>query len=92
MADNQHKGASAVPAVTIHSSPAFAEQHLETSAEVWAPMLVEAAEPHLGELPHVVRTHRWRYAMPTTTFADGKTVSVPDGVTAVRWMRWPCPS
>lgn len=79
MADNQHKGASAVPAVTIHSSPAFAEQHLETSAEVWAPMLVEAAEPHLGELPHVVRTHRWRYAMPATTFADG-AITVDDGL------------
>ena len=79
MGDNHHKGASAVPAVTIHSSPAFAERHLETSAEVWAALLVEAAEPHLGELPRVVRTHRWRYAMPTTTFTDG-AITVDDGL------------
>jgi renalase len=64
MADNQQKGVSEIPAVTVHSSHAFASEHLEETPEQWLPGLVEAAQQHLSG--GVVRSHghRWRYSLP----------------------------
>jgi renalase len=71
MADNQHKGVSPVPALTIHSSPRFAARHLEDDPGVWSALLLDAARPH--HEGDVVRTieHRWRHAQPRTTRDDG---------------------
>lgn len=71
IADNQHKGVSEVPAVTIHSSPQFAEANLETDAELWVPQLVEAVEPYLAGKVIETRGHRWRYSQPRRTFEIG---------------------
>jgi predicted NAD/FAD-dependent oxidoreductase len=67
MADNQQKGVSAVPALTIHSSPEFAEKNLESDPDRWTAELLLAARPfHEGTVVNAV-AHRWRFAQPQTT-------------------------
>jgi hypothetical protein len=71
MADNQHKGISAVPAVTIHSAPEYADRNLDTDPAVWVAALVESAQPHLAGSIVDATGHRWRYSQPRTTFDNG---------------------
>lgn len=71
MADNQHKGTSQVPAVTIHSTADFARAHLDDAPEAWAQRLVAQAAPHLSGRVVAAKPHRWRYAEPQTTFEIG---------------------
>ena len=67
MADNQQKGVSVVPAMTIHSSPEFARAHLGSNPDRWMSELLAAARPfHEGTVVHAV-AHRWRFAQPQTT-------------------------
>ena len=71
MADNQHKGVSAIPAITIHSSPQFAADRLDDEPGDWMKELVETARPHhRGRVVEAV-PHRWRYSQPRTTRNDG---------------------
>jgi predicted NAD/FAD-dependent oxidoreductase len=71
MADNQKKGVSAVPALTIHSSPEFAEKNLESDPDRWMGKLLLAARPfHEGTVVKAV-AHRWRFAQPQTTVDVG---------------------
>ena len=71
MADNQHKGISGEPAVTVHSTPEFAAANLESPPQAWVAELVEAAAAHLAG--SIVRTtsHRWRYSQPRRTLEIG---------------------
>ena len=71
IADNQQKGVSAVPAVTIHSTPEFAAANLEAEQESWVAQLVEAARPRLAAPIVEVTGHRWRYSQPRRTFDVG---------------------
>jgi predicted NAD/FAD-dependent oxidoreductase len=71
IADNQHKGVSAVPAVTIHSTPEFAALHLEDPPERWAAALVDHAGPFLSGRITEYYGHPWRYAQPRSTFDVG---------------------
>jgi predicted NAD/FAD-dependent oxidoreductase len=71
IADNRHKGVSEVPAVTIHSTPGYAQSRLEATPSVWLGDL-------LGEFQRLVGTpvieaiaHRWRYSMPTNPLDTG---------------------
>jgi predicted NAD/FAD-dependent oxidoreductase len=69
--DNQHKGISAEPAVTIHGSPAFSRAYLEAEPKDWVDDLVAAAQPHLGSVVIKATGHRWRFAQPQTTLSSG---------------------
>jgi predicted NAD/FAD-dependent oxidoreductase len=71
MADNQHKGTSPTPAITIHSTPSFAARHLEEDYESWVPELVGAAGPLLSSPILEAIGHRWRYAEPRINFDTG---------------------
>lgn len=71
IADNQSKGASRVPSVTIHSSAAFAVEHLDHEPMGWTRALVDAAEPHLDGAVRSAVGHRWRFSRPRTTRTDG---------------------
>jgi renalase len=76
LADNQHKGASPIPALTIHSSARFAASRLAAAPDEWAAELIAIARPlHDGVVVHH-RTHRWLYAAPRETSTVG-AVSVP---------------
>lgn len=74
LADNYHKGTSVVPSLTIHSTPAFAAQHLEEDPDVWIGLLVEAAGPLIGSRVTNAVGHRWRFAEPATTATTGAPV------------------
>jgi predicted NAD/FAD-dependent oxidoreductase len=71
LADNQHKGTSEIPAITIHSTADFARVHLDDEPEAWAQQLIAQAAPHLGGGIVAAKPHRWRYAEPQTTFDMG---------------------
>jgi hypothetical protein len=74
IADNHHKGVSATPAVTIHSSAGFALEHLEDDPAAWTDLLLAEAAPHLAGTVTAAVGHRWRYSQPRTTRNDGSRV------------------
>ena len=71
LADNQQKGVSAIPALTVHSSAQFAADHLDEDPAAWSVKLLAAAQLH--HAGNVVDTlaHRWRYAQPRYARNDG---------------------
>ncbi len=71
LADNQQKGVSAVPALTVHSSAQFAADHLEADPAEWSVELLRAAQPHHDGNVIDALTHRWRYAQPRSARNDG---------------------
>ena len=71
MADNQHKGVSPMPAVTIHSAPEFAQENLDSDPTEWVAKLAEAASLHLAGSIIATTGHRWRYSQPRTTVEVG---------------------
>ncbi|MDJ0952767.1 MAG: FAD-dependent oxidoreductase [Acidimicrobiia bacterium] len=77
IADNQHKGTSAVPAVTVHSSASYAMEHLEADPDFWVDRLVEAAAPHLSGSVVDATGHRWRYSQPRRVFDVGAVAAAP---------------
>jgi predicted NAD/FAD-dependent oxidoreductase len=64
MADNQRKGVSKLPAVTIHATPAFSREHWDTDAEVVIDLLLAAAQLQTAARRDDTQLHRWRYARP----------------------------
>ncbi len=79
IADNQHKGVSSAPAVTVHSSPAFARRHLEEGPAEWLPLIVAEVEARLPGRVVDAHGHRWRYSMPTNPLDVG-AIEVQPGV------------
>ncbi len=78
MADNQQKGISDVPAVTIHSGPEFTHAHYEDDRDAVAKLLIEAARPQLGEAQVVAyQVQRWRYSQPSNMHPE-KTLFTAD--------------
>lgn len=71
MGDNQHKGTSAVPAVTVHATAEFSVEHLEEPASRWEEALRNAAAPFFASQIRHVAGHRWRFAQPRRTFDVG---------------------
>jgi len=62
MADNQRKGISSSPAVTIHATADFSREHWLSPDEVVVAALLAAAG--LPAAPSVAQVQRWRYARP----------------------------
>lgn len=70
LADNEHKGTSAVPSITVHSTPGFAAEHID-GGPGWVDALLAAARPfHAGDVVEV-HAHPWRYAEPERTLDEG---------------------
>ena len=78
IADNHHKGVSAIPAVTIHSSAPFAARHIDDPDEAWVEHLVDAARPLLAADVASATGHRWRYSMPVDPLDDGAVALLRD--------------
>ena len=72
--DNQRKGISEAPGITVHAGPGWSREHFEADeAEVTASLLSFAAE-QLGTdpIPRVVETSitRWRYSWVTQPYPE----------------------
>ena len=64
MADNQQKGISTLPAVTIHGSPEFSNAHFDDPPDEVARLLLREAAPWLGSTVVTYQIKRWRYSIP----------------------------
>ncbi len=67
IADNQLKGVSAVPAVTIHATAAFSLEHWDVDRQTSGQKLLEAARPWLGSDVIEFVVHGWRYSKPISS-------------------------
>lgn len=64
IADNQLKGISAEPAVTIHATHAFSLKHWEQDRQESGRALLDAAQEWLGTGIKTFQVHGWRYSKP----------------------------
>ena len=64
IADNQLKGISAEPAVTIHATHAFSMEHWERNWQDSGRALLHAAAEWLGAGIKTFQVHGWRYSKP----------------------------
>ena len=71
IADNQQKGISMdVPAVTIHASAEFAQQHWNSADEVRGPLMLEAASRYLKSAVNEYSCHRWGFTLPLNPYSQ----------------------
>jgi hypothetical protein len=71
VADNWAKGVSAVPALTLHASPRWSEEHWDDDRDDLLAALERHAAPWLGAARIVERqVKRWRFATPRRTWPD----------------------
>lgn len=69
--DNQAKGISAAPAVTLHAGPAWSEAHWDDDPGTAREALLELARPWFGEAEVVeAQLKRWRFATPRSVWPD----------------------
>jgi renalase len=80
LADNQQKGISAVPALTVHASGAFSRQHFDDPPEEVAAALIELVRPWIDGDPSTALVgqslHRWKFATPTTIIPEPMVAAV----------------
>lgn len=62
IADNQIKGISDFPCVTIQSTPEFAAQHWDSSDDVRGPLMMAAVANYLKSPVSAYVCHRWGFA------------------------------
>jgi renalase len=70
IADNQLKGISAEPAVTIHATHDFSVAHWDLDREESGRILLEAASKYLGAGVKTCQVHGWRYSKPMSVEGD----------------------
>ena len=80
LADNQQKGISSVPALTVHASGTFSRQHFDDPPEQVAASLVDLVRPWIDGNPAMgiigQSLHRWKFAMPTTIIPEPLVAAV----------------
>jgi predicted NAD/FAD-dependent oxidoreductase len=76
IADNRIKGASNVPALTIHASASFSRKHWEEDRMQVGDTLLEAARPWLGARVTDYQVHGWRYAKPVRVDPSASIVAI----------------
>lgn len=60
--DQQQKGVTQAPCLTVHSGPAFAEAHADEAPALWLPELIAAGQKYWqAEVVHA-QGHRWKFA------------------------------
>ncbi|NIV03763.1 MAG: hypothetical protein GWN59_03830, partial [Calditrichae bacterium] len=64
IADNQMKGISDKPAVTVHATAAFSLEHWDSNREEVGKELLQAAKPWLCSEVTNFQVHGWRYSKP----------------------------
>lgn len=67
IADNQVKGISTLPAVTIQASDDFSRKHWDHDRNVIGGQLIDMAAPLLGSSVESFQVHGWLYSMPAVS-------------------------
>jgi predicted NAD/FAD-dependent oxidoreductase len=71
VADNYMKGISHIPALTLHFSPAFSEQHWDDEPHALHQLLIHHAQPFLGNARIVEsQVKKWRFATPRAPWPE----------------------
>lgn len=71
VADNQRKGVSPIPALTLHANPAWSLEHWDTPHDEAEAALLAAAGDHIGDATVIAsQFKRWRFATPVTVWPD----------------------
>lgn len=70
MADNQQKGISKVPAVTIHADASFSYEHWDLDRRKSGNILLSSAQPWLSSKVIDFQVHAWKYAKPQQIHKD----------------------
>jgi renalase len=65
VADNQKKGISGVPAVTIHAGPEFSREHAHSGDATVTRLLLEEAKDYVRTGVKATAVYRWEYSQPT---------------------------
>ncbi|MDG1173904.1 MAG: hypothetical protein P8M67_06380, partial [Opitutales bacterium] len=68
LSDNQVKGISQKPAITLHTSAKLSQTNWDVPAEEWAPELLASVEDQMGARVLSWVPHRWGFAKPLVTF------------------------
>jgi predicted NAD/FAD-dependent oxidoreductase len=69
--DNQQKGVSPVPALTLHANPSWSLEHWDDAHDDAHRELLEAAQPYIGDADVVTsQFKRWRFATPMKVWPD----------------------
>jgi predicted NAD/FAD-dependent oxidoreductase len=76
LVDEQAKGNSPVPAVTIHATPEFSRERWDQDSDEWAAALVAAADPWLGSSVKEYQVHRWKFSRPVRIWPEPCLVAV----------------
>ncbi len=66
LADNQMKGVSPSPALTLHATAAFSADHWDRDRQATAALLLDAAGAWVRAGVTEFQIHGWRYSRPTT--------------------------
>lgn len=70
LGDNQRKGISSGPALTLHGGPAFSRAHWDAPDAGVAAALLAAAGEFVGSPVREVRVSRWRYSTPADAYPE----------------------
>ena len=71
IADNQAKGISDAPAITLHAGPAWSDEHWDDDPVVAHDALMALAAPWIGEARVIdSQLKRWRFATPRQIWPD----------------------
>lgn len=70
LSDNQVKGVSEWPAITLHASAEFSERYWDVPDTEWVDPLLEPAGEVLGSQVVSWVSHRWGFAKPLVTFGE----------------------
>jgi len=74
LADNQQKGISPVPTLTIHADGAFSRRHFDAPPEQVMATLIDHARPWIDGDPATAvvekSLQRWKFALPTTIISE----------------------
>ncbi|MCM1983344.1 NAD(P)/FAD-dependent oxidoreductase [Lyngbya confervoides] len=77
IACNQQKGISvSTPALTIHATPEFSQDHWDSAPETVVSQLIQAAQPWIAGSVLATRYHRWKYSHPKTVVGQ-RAIALP---------------
>jgi len=80
--DNQRKGISEAPSITVHAGPEWSREHFEADEAEIAASLISFTGEWLGTdlIPRVVRTSiaRWRYSWVTQPYSEPHLLASED--------------